>query len=800
MSKPWRIELLGKLQVLHGDSSYSHFETRKTAALLAYLALTLPKASTREQLAEMLWPEEDPEVTRTRLRQCLSALRRVLEPAGSETGPECSVLITDRTSIRLNPETVTTDAAEFDALLRTARKTSDSEARRTALQGAIDLYQGETLPGFYEEFALDARRRLSEAHGGALMELAPLLTARGDHTEAVAVAKQAVAADSSDEATHLCLMRALSAAGRTSDALKQGREMERILRQEWDTAPSEEARAFVETLRSTPVMAHVGAPSFPPPLGEPEPPVREAAAPAADPLPSATFPPQTLPRADHRRAVAALLICAVLIGAAFVWRSHPPKPAPAPGDRRIVAVLPFDISSSDGASDAYFADGLTEEMTNTLGNIGALTVIGRMSAARIKTDLASGGELARDWNVGTLITGHVSKEASRLRVVVEAVDARSQRVIWSEEYDKSYKASEVLEIERDVAQRVAASLRLRLSSGEQDKIARKSTDNFAAYDDYLRGRYLWNQRTEDSLKHAITFFDRAILRDPHYAPAYVGESDAYNVLGYYGYIDSDTASRKARFAAAKALEEAGGDSDAMAAACTSQAWEAMVYRRDWRAADDSFTRAIQLSPDYATAHHWRSLYLMLQGRDRESMDEIGVALKKDPLSFIIETSLGGRYYHERRYDQALRQYDEVLNLNPGYTVAYFWRALAREKAGMRSEAQGDLQRAVAGSHRTPLFLAFLAKNYAESGRRDQALAIRDELRRRNAREYVSPFCMAVIDVGLDDKDSAFRWLQTAYDAHDGALTFFGEAPPAFDSLRSDARYALLRQKMGLTKI
>ena len=802
MSKPWRIELLGTFQVLHGDSSYSHFETRKTAALLAHLALTLPKSSTREQLAEMLWPEEDPEATRTRLRQCLSALRRVLEPAASSetTVAACSVLITDRTNIRLNPETVMTDVAEFDAFLRTAHKASDDAARRAALQGAIGLYQGEALPGFYEEFALDARRRLSEAHCAALVELAPILTRAGDHPEAVAAAKQAVAADASDEATHLCLMRALAGAGRTSDALKQAREMERVLRQEWDASPSAEACAFAESLRAAPVATVGGSARFSPPLEESETHPSEVA--ASMPLPLASSSPllaRTLPRRPNYLTLAGAIGGALLLVGGLVWSGRrAPKPAEGARDRRVVAVLPFDIASNNGAGDAYFADGLTEEMTNTLGKIHALTVIGRMSSARIKADLASGAAPAYDWNVGTLITGRVRKEASRMRVMVEALDARNQRVIWSEEYDKSYKASEVLEIERDVAQRVAASLSVQLSGGEQNKIAHPFTDNFAAYDDYLRGRYLWNQRTEDSLKHAITYFDKAIQQDPHYAPAYVGESDAYNVLGYYGYIDSEIASQKARFAAGKALDEAGGDDATMAAAETSLAWEAMVYRREWREADADFAKAVQLSPDYATGRQWRSLYWMLQGRDRQSMAEIEIALKKDPLSFIIETSAGGRYYHAGRYDQALRQYDDVLSLNPGYTVAYFWRALACEKSGQRAEATLDLRKAVSDSHRTPLFLAFLAKNCAENGRRAEALQIREELRRRDVREYVSPFCMAVIETGLGDKDSAFRWLQKACDTHDGALTFFGEASPAFESLQSDPRYAALRHQLGLS--
>ena len=430
-------------------------------------------------------------------------------------------------------------------------------------------------------------------------------------------------------------------------------------------------------------------------------------------------------------------------------------------------------------------------------------MLGRISAARIKDSLTTGGSpLAQELNVGTLITGKVSREPQKMRIYVEAIDAQTQHTIWSEEYDAPFQADKVLEVETEVVGRVARSLSVRLTAEEQGQVTHKFTDNFAAYDFYLQGRYLWNQRTETSLKHAVTFFQKAITLDSHFAPAYVGEADAYDVLGYYGYMDSEAAYRQSCRAADTALASASGDTDTQAAVYTSLAWAEMVYRRNGTQAETDFQEALRLSPDYATAHQWHSLLLMLQGRSGESLAEIFVALRHDPLSFIIETSVGGRYYHAGQYARAIEQYDQVLALNPDYSVAYFWRGLAeeklaKEKQGSHRQAAADLSAAVAGSHRSALFLAFLAHDEAVSGKRAQAKAIRDELQRRAATEYVSPFCLALTAFSVGDQDTGFRWLKRAYETHDGTLTFLEEAAPAFEDLRREPRFRAIQKQMGL---
>ena len=229
MSNAWRIELLGKLQAVQDDRVISHFETRKTGALLSLLALSLPRACSRELLLERLWPDEDPEMTRMRLRQALAALRRVLEPAGDDASKN-NFLLTDRLQVQLSPQSVTTDVAAFEVAVQSAARAGSVPERVTHLQQALALYGGELLPGYYEEFILSERRRLAETHRDALVALSAALSEMGDPVAAIKAAKQAVSVDPTDEEAHATLMRAYAAAGRPSEALRQARELERMLR------------------------------------------------------------------------------------------------------------------------------------------------------------------------------------------------------------------------------------------------------------------------------------------------------------------------------------------------------------------------------------------------------------------------------------------------------------------------------------------------------------------------------------------------------------------------------------------
>jgi len=247
VSAIWRIKLLGSLRAVRGEQIVTHFETRKTAALLAYLACHRHRSHPRELLAELLWPEEDPSATRVRLRGALAALRKVLE---GEELPGGTVLLTDWMSVRLSPEAVVTDVADFEAALQHARGAASPDERLSVLTSAVELYTGELLPGFCEEWITPERERLADAYIGALKQLAELLADSGDLEAAIGRARQAVAADPLRESSHAPLMRLYSQAGRRTEALRQYRELERILKEGLNTGPSEETSRLAREIES----------------------------------------------------------------------------------------------------------------------------------------------------------------------------------------------------------------------------------------------------------------------------------------------------------------------------------------------------------------------------------------------------------------------------------------------------------------------------------------------------------------------------------------------------------------------
>lgn len=245
----WRIEMLGGLKALKGDRELTHFETRKVGALLACLALDFQRSHPREVLAEQLWPGEDWDAIRNRLRHALSSLRHDLEP---ESTPDGAVLVADRSEVRLNPSAVTTDVAEFDAALKRAASSPDLISQAAALRTAIDLYRGELLPGYYEEWVIAERQRLEEAYRNALIRYSGVLTSTGDLDGAIDTARRALARDPLREDVHCDLMALFAATGRTSDAIRQYRDLERQLRHEMGASPSASTREVYERLQMSP--------------------------------------------------------------------------------------------------------------------------------------------------------------------------------------------------------------------------------------------------------------------------------------------------------------------------------------------------------------------------------------------------------------------------------------------------------------------------------------------------------------------------------------------------------------------
>ncbi|MGB7063270.1 MAG: protein kinase [Candidatus Zixiibacteriota bacterium] len=455
-----------------------------------------------------------------------------------------------------------------------------------------------------------------------------------------------------------------------------------------------------------------------------------------------------------------------------------------------IAVLPFTNLSADKEQE-YFCDGMAEDIINALTHIEGLRVVARTSAFAFKSKHEDIREIGRKLNVETLLEGSVRKAGSRLRITAQLVNVTDGYHLWSERYDREME--DVFAIQDEIS--LAIVNKLKLLVGEKAKLVRRHTDDLEAYNLYLKGRWFWNRRTEAGLKKAIEYLKQAIGKDPSYVLPYTGLADCYNILGWYGYLPPKKAFPRAKAAAEKSLEM----DDTLAEAHTSLATVREFYDWDWLAAEREYKRAIERNPSYAPAHHRYAEYLSYMGRHEESIAEVKRATELDPLSLIINAVVGEVYYFARQYDQAIEASQRVIEMDPSFVVAHFLLAFPYAQKAMYDEAIAEAQKAMdlAGG-RIPLFVAQLGTIYSYSGKRDEAEKVLDQLHELSKQRYVSPFYIALIYVGIGQKDQAFEWLEKAYDEHDHALETL-KVDPMLDSVRSDPRFTELLKRMGLEK-
>lgn len=460
----------------------------------------------------------------------------------------------------------------------------------------------------------------------------------------------------------------------------------------------------------------------------------------------------------------------------------------APESRRI-AVLPLTNISPD-PKDEYFADGMTEELISTLSKIADLRVIARTSVMRYKGATRPIVEIGRELNVGTLLEGSVRKIGNKIRITAQLVDSKSEEHLWSQEYDRDLE--DVFGIQSDIAQRIAKALKVQILKREKAGIEKRATGSTEAYALYLKGRYFLNKRTQEGSERAIQYFEQALKKDPEYALAYTGLADSYAILALFEFLPPKEAFPKARAAAEKAL----GLDNSLAEAHTSLAVVKFQYDRDWSGAEKEFRTAIEFNPNYASAHESYANFLKALGRFDEALAETNRAQELDPLSLSVNTGGGHVLYLSRQYDRAIEQYRKALGLDPGFVQAHLWFGRPYLEKGMFKEAISEVQQAVHLSGESTIALATLGHAYASAGETEKAKALLDKLEERSKKEYVPSYWIALIQVGLGDKDEAFRWLEAAYQERSTWLTWV-RVEPRFDPLRSDQRFNSLLERMGL---
>jgi len=455
--------------------------------------------------------------------------------------------------------------------------------------------------------------------------------------------------------------------------------------------------------------------------------------------------------------------------------------------RARIAVMPFR-NLSGLASEDYFSDGLTEELIHALTKIEGLQVVAWSSVAKLRGQDEQVAEVGNRLGAGHILRGHVRKTADRVRITAQLIDTSTATYLWSESFDRV--TSDIFRIQEDIAAAIATALQLRLSGNRTGSV---TAHRLNSYNLYLKGRHQWGERTADALKRSIVYFEHAVAMDPTFAVAFAGLADAHTLLADYGIVAPSEALPKAKEAAERALELDPGCAEAY----TSLALIRTLVEWRWEEAESLYRQAIKLKPSYAVAHHWYSIdYLAMLGRFEEAFAEMDVALDLDPLSGILREGRASLRTFARQYGEAVRLFQEALNLDPTFYKGYtsFGRTLIL--LGEYGKAIEMLERGRSLAGEVPNILAALGQAHALAGNRERALWFIEELERLSTFRYVPSTCYAVVCLGLGQHGKALDYLEASAGRRELTLSGLG-IHPLWDPLRGEARFHALLDRIGL---
>jgi len=514
---------------------------------------------------------------------------------------------------------------------------------------------------------------------------------------------------------------------------------------------------------------------------------------AVERVEAATAPEAPRPSV-RRRVMAGVAAGAVLLLAGWIARERIwPSGGPARG-KTMLAVLPFVNLSGDSGED-YFSNGLTEEMIAQLGALepARLGVIARMSAMQYKDTKKDARQIGRELGVDYILEGSVRRDGERVRITAQLVQVEDQTHLWARNYDRSLR--DILSLQSDVAGAIAQEIALRLTPESSARLAAASPLDAQAYELYLKGRYAWNKRTEGGFLKAIDYFNEAIARDPNYAKGHAGLADAYALLGSLpnAAIARPEAMRRAKASALRAIQL----DDSLAEAHTSLAFVLAQYEWDWPGSEREFRRALQLNPNYATAHQWYGMWFMAHERFDEALEEERLAHEADPLSTIIETDTCQFLDYAERYDEAIRHAQRALETDPGFPLAHLYLAEAYAGKQNFAAALAELDGLDPKSEDT-WAMSMRSWTYALAGQKDKARATLQSLLKLASRREDLAMLLAQDYAALGEKEPTFAWLEKAYRNHEGGLALLGAAP-AFRPIRSDPRFETLMRGMRLAE-
>src|SRR5437588_8760676 len=503
--------------------------------------------------------------------------------------------------------------------------------------------------------------------------------------------------------------------------------------------------------------------------------------------------PKTFAVLKHRRAKAqwaitatALLSISAIVAAFFIVAKRSARSTSLVPEKSI-AVLPFDNLTHD-PENAYFAEGIQDEILTRLSKIADLKVISRTSTQKYKSAPDNLREIAQQLGVATILEGSVQKAGDQVRITVQLIRALSDSHLWAETYDR--KLIDTFSVESDVAKKIASSLEAKLTGSEQRAIAARPTENAEAYQLYLKGRFFWNKRTGQDLKVALDYFQKAVAADPNYAAAYAGEGDTCMLIPMFS-----AGTPKEYFPKAKAATRQAIELDETTAEGHAALANLLFLEMNFAESEKEFRRAIELNPNYATDHHWFSNSLLASlGRFDEAIAEGKRSIELDPLSLINNADLGGTLMVARRYDEAVAQLQRTLALDANFYYAHW-------NLGEVLYYKGDLAGCIRECEKArsleedPEALALLAQAYIKTGRKAEGLKILAELNETARRSYVRPELFAMIYAALGDKAKAIRLLEDEYQNRDGFDLTGIKTDPRLDPLRDEPRFQELLAKV-----
>jgi len=507
-------------------------------------------------------------------------------------------------------------------------------------------------------------------------------------------------------------------------------------------------------------------------------------------VPALLAPPSApVDRKRRKMIVAALAICSALavvgITGRQLWRAF----SVGSSDRiHSIAVLPFANVGSESNVD-YLADGVTEGIISSLSRIPDLRVMARSTVFSYKGRDVNAQKVGQDLQVDAVLLGKITQHGDRLNIQTDLVRVSDGSELWGEQYTR--KVSDLFALQGDIAKEIYDSLRPKLAGAEAKQLGKHDTENSEAYQLYLQGLFYWNKWTQDGFQKGIDFFRQAVDKDPSYAQAYAGLADAYTFMAASGYVAPQQVWQSAKSAAMQSVKI----DDALPEGHISLALVRENFDWDWAGAENEFKRGIELNPNSAEAHHWYGDFLTRLGRFDEARVELRKAQDLDPLSLLINSSVGRELYFARQYPAAIEQYRKTLDMDGNFVPAQHGIELAYTQNGMFPEAVAERQKVLTLSG-SPDLAAAIGDDYKKSGYDGVLRSWLEGLNEVSKRGYVSPYNIAQIQARLGNKPEAHAMLERAYASRDSNLTYL-KVDPIFDDLRADSKFRDLQLRLAL---